>query len=221
MYGNGQNSPKGLVPAIYNDGSIWNGQLTEYLIPSGYATSIFTGDPVSFVNSGTIGIGTIGGAIVGSFQGVKYIDSTGKPQFSAYWPANTVTQGALPATALVCDDPNVLFDIQVASAAGGTVAAPTLVQANMFRNANFGVAVTSYNPISGVTPAANPGAGSTATGLSGYYLASNTIADTATLNLKLMRFTQKPGNIAGVVFNNALVKINNHYYNGGTGTAGV
>jgi len=222
MYCNGQNAPRGLQPSQYNDGSIWNGQLTEYLIPSGYATSLFTFDPVSFANTGTIVIGTIGGPIVGVFMGVKYVDATGTAQFSQYWPANTVTQGAVPATALVCDDPNVLFDIQCANGVGGgPVAAPSLTQAEMFENANFGVQATTYNPIVGVTPAPNPGAGNTANGLSGYYLDTNSIANTATLNLKLIRFTQIPGNIAGVVFNNALVKINNHYYNGGTGTAGV
>lgn len=221
MYGNGQNSPQGLLPSQYLSGAIWNGQTTDYQIPSGYGTALFRGDPVSFANTGTITVGTIGGPIVGVFWGVKFLDATGTAQFQNYWPANQVTFGAMPAFALIVDDPNVLFDVQVASAAGGTVAAPSLVQAEMFQNANFGVAVTSYNAIAGVTPAPNPGVGSTASGKSAYFLDSNSIANTATLNLKLIRFTQITGNVAGVVFNNALVKINNHYYNSGTGTAGV
>jgi hypothetical protein len=90
----------------------------------------------------------------------------------------------------------------------------------MGRNANFALTVNSFDPIAGVTPAANPAAGNTISGQSGYYLDYSTLAVTATLSLKLIRFTPVPGNIAGVVFNNALVKINNDIYNGGTGTAG-
>lgn len=223
MYGTGQNSPKGLHPSVYADGSIWNGQTSEYLILSGYATSLFTGDPVTLLANGTIGIGVAGSAIVGVFAGCKYLNAQGIATFSPYWPASTITQGAVNAIALIVDDPNVLFDIQVSTSAGspGPVAAVSLIQSNMFENANFSVLVNSFNAVSGITPLPNPAAGNTATGQSGYYLDYGSLANTATLNLKLIRFTPQPGNVAGVNFNNAIVKINNHIYNGGTGTAGV
>lgn len=198
----GTNAASGLQPCGYLNGANWTNQTGEYLIASGYATSLFNGDPVTLLADGTIGIGVAGAAIIGVFTGCKYTDSNGSPRFAPYWLASTATQGTLPATALVCDDPNVLYNIQSNSTTGVAVA-------DLNSNANF-VA----------------GTGSAITGQSGFMLAVSTINTTATLNLKIIRFTPIPGNIPSTggttgQYNNTLCLINNHIYKGGTGTLGV
>ena len=64
------------------------------------------------------------------------------------------------------------------------------------------------------------GTGNTATGLSGASIDNASEDTTATLNLKILDLTPKPGNVVGS-FANWLVAWNNHEFKGGTGTAGV
>ena len=211
----GTNAPFGLQPRMSMTGATWSGQTNDYFIASGYATALFQGDPVVGLADGTIGIGVTGTGITGVFQGCKYTDPNGNIIFGAYWPASTVTQGALPATAAVCDDPNILYDIQVSNSAN--VAGPTIALGSLNANADFAVGGGGGN----LGPRNNPAGGSTFTGQSAYYLNFSTIDTTATRSLKIMRFTPVPGNVASVPFNNVLVQINNDISKGGTGTAGV
>lgn len=206
----GVNAPFGLQPRQYKDGSLWTGQAGEYQIASGYATSIFTGDPVTQLANGTIGIGVAGAAITGVFIGCKYFDLSNTLVSSPYWPANTATFQNSTATAFVVDDENVLFDIQTNGGQMTVSGGYGIVLADQFSNFNF-VA----------------GAGSTFSGQSGFMVNNTTQATTATHNLKLVRLTPRPGNqygagtLASPNYNNGLFLINNHQYKGGTGTAGV
>jgi hypothetical protein len=214
-YGNGINAPIGFQPSQYQDGSTWNGQTSTYAIASGYNTSIFRGDPVTVTNTGTIASGANAqNAIIGIFWGVKYIDSSGNPQYAPVWQANTVTMNAAYAQALVVDDSNVLYDVSMNNSLGA--GNPFwLFQTDLFRNANCVIA------------AGNVGSGNSAT-----YLDINTLANTATLQFKIMRFTPTPltsnfpgfqtqgGNPATGNFPNVLVAINNSLLKGGTGTQG-
>jgi hypothetical protein len=199
----GTNAPQGFQPRQYLNGSTWSGEGGEYLINSGYETNLFTGDPITLLNNGSIGIGVAGSAWVGVFNGVKYQDSLGVQQFKPYWPASTVTFGTVAATAFVIDDSNVLFDVQATTSNAGTHTA-AIVQTDLNLNCN-GVAA----------------AGSTTTGQSAWSIDLATLNTTDTLNTKLIRLTPVPGNDFGTLYNNALVLINNHIYKGGTGTAGV
>jgi hypothetical protein len=89
-YAAGTNSPWGFRPERHINGSSWNGQTKIFRIASAYATSLYTGDPVTQNGNGTITIATAGAnPIIGIFMGVKYIDASGNPQYSQYWPANT------------------------------------------------------------------------------------------------------------------------------------
>lgn len=220
----GYNAPRGLIPRQYVNGSTYSGQTSPYNILSGLAASIYTGDPVTFDGNGGITLATAGtNAILGVFAGVRYTDATGTEQFLPNWTTGTATLGALNALAYVIDDPFVLFDVQIASGAGGTVAAPTIAITNLGQNVNLNVAQgTAYNAVSGVVPPANPAAGTPLNGQSVWYLDSSTpIGNGATLQMKIIRFTPVSGNIASLVFNNALCLINNHIFKGGTGTAGI
>lgn len=236
-YGNNQNAPIGFKPYCYQNGTLWNGGEREYPIASGYATSLFEGDPVTVLADGTIGICAPGSAMLGVFQGVTYIDTTGQPIFTNFWIGGTATQSAFNATAKVIDDPNVWFDIQISTINNqpGPANPVAINQANQVnKNANFAIATAanSFNPTVApiaVSYAANPQTGNTSTGISGYFLDYNSIGNGATLNCKIMGLTPVPGNnpsaggtASGTLnFNNVLVQINNHILKGGTGTAGV
>ncbi len=206
-YGNGRNAPFGLQPRRLLSGALWNGQMNEYYIASGYATSLFDGDPVYVAANGTIviaGAGT-GNPITGVFKGCKFTSTVqgvnGNQIFSPYWPGGTVTFQAANAIALVCDDPDLIYDVQVYSAANPPVGAAAV---DLYNNANLIAA-----------------AGSTLSGLSGWNLDQTSIAVDATRQLKILRFVPIPGNGPGLGFNNVEVVINNNYYKGGTGTVGV
>ncbi len=195
----GVNAPMGLVPFCYLDGSLYNGATNQYNITNTYASSIFTNDPVTLANDGTIVRGAAGAACVGVFQGCKYIDSTGNVQFLPYWPGNPGVQTGTQAIALVADSPNLLFSIQETNAAGA--AGTPLTLADVGLNANF-----LYT------------AGVTATGMSRVSLNNETEATTDTLNLKIIRLDPTVGNAVGS-FANWIVTLNNHRYR--TGITGV
>ncbi len=195
----GVNAPMGLVPFRYLNGALYNGATNQYNITNTYASSMFTGDPVTLANDGTITRGAAGAACVGVFQGCKYIDSTGNVQFLPYWPGNPGVQTGQQAIALVADDPNIVFSIQETDASGA--AGTPLTLADVGLNANF-----LYT------------AGVTATGLSRVSLNNASEAVTDTLNLKILALDPTVGNAVGS-FANWLVTLNNHRYR--TGITGV
>jgi hypothetical protein len=196
------NFPLGFVPVRKLDGSAWTGQLgPTYTIASGYATSIFTGDPVAVLNDGTIGIGAAGSPIRGIFQGCKYTDTLGNFQCVPYWPGSTTVKTGTTVQALVIDDPNVVFTIQETN--GSSAAGTPLALADINLNINF---------VSGT--------GNTATGLSAFSINNTTENTTPTLNCKILGLDPTPGNAVGS-FANWLVSINNHDLKGGGGTSGV
>ena len=198
----GTNAPQGLQPSQYLNGTPWSGQTSEYAITSGYANSLFCGDPVYVLADGSIGIAAPGDGnpITGVFFGVKYTDASGNFVSLPYWIGGTHTQGDLIASAAIVDDPNVLYDIQTSAQAG-------IGLADINANANL------------VTGAG----GSTRTGQSSWALDPNLVVGaTTTSQVKIMRFTPRPGNIAGLQYNNVLVLINNNpLRSGGTGSRGV
>lgn len=193
----GVNAPQGLRTNRLLSGMTFNDALNEFPIASGYATSIFTGDPVVQLADGTIGRAVAGDTnpIMGVFDGVQYTDANGNKIYAKYWPASTATLGALNAQASVVMADGVLFDIQSL----GTIAATDIGQ-----NANISFAT----------------AGNTYSGQSGAAL-NATLNTTATFQVKIIAFTPVPGNEAGVQYNNVLVKINNNQFGDGTGTVGV
>lgn len=191
----GTNAPRGLEPVRMADGSAWTGALNTYQITSTYATALYTGDPVTVLADGTLGVGVAGSAIVGVFQGVKWVDSTGRIRFEKNWPGNPGVLTGSTVEALVIDDPNVVFTIQETNNLGA--AGTPLALADRGLNANF-----LYT------------AGSTATGMSAVSLDNTTENTTSTLNLKILQLDPTPGNVVGN-FANWLVTINNHLYRGG------
>lgn len=110
-------APYGLRPVRHLTGGCV--RTNEYTIASGYATSIFTGDPVKLVAGGSLEIAA--GAVtdaIGVFWGCSYVDGSGNQVFSKHWPASTT---ATEIKAMVYDDPDIIFQIQ--ADATGVVAA--------------------------------------------------------------------------------------------------
>lgn len=82
----------------------------EYHIASGYATSIYRGDPVQQAPDGSIIIAEAGNVDnIGVFNGVHYVDANGNQKFAHYWPGGIV---ATEIKAHIYDDPMIIFQIQ-------------------------------------------------------------------------------------------------------------
>ena len=106
-------APFGLRPAFSPMGipRPWSGQ-----IKSGYASNIFQYQPIrsglssdSGAVEGYIVPSAAGEAMLGTFMGVEYVDSTGRQRVSNTWPASTVGTNII---AYYTMDPTIVYEIQ-------------------------------------------------------------------------------------------------------------
>lgn len=176
------NRPQGFRPIGNMNGANWTGKTNMYLVPAADGTACFIGDLVKPYTAG----GAAGTVVNG-------IDVEGLPtviQSAAGDPSIGVVVGFLPdfsdltkrhrvastnRIALVCDDPNTLYEIQ--EIGGGTAFTTTEVGLN----ANMTTTV----------------AGSATTGMSGMQIDSATDAVTAGLNMRLIGLVKRPDNNYG------------------------
>ena len=132
--------PYGLKPINLIGGQVFAGATRQRRIASG-ASSIGFGDPVIFVNDGTIAVSTStttapATGFAGVFLGCQFVSSvTGQPTFSQAWISGTSVKANTFITAFVCEDPDQLF--QVAVVTGTTVVSTTsgLTYSNINNNA--------------------------------------------------------------------------------------
>lgn len=200
------NTPRGLIPARHFDGSVWNGSANVYYVPSGYATSLFIGDPVDVISAnndanGTpaIQLATVGSPMIGSIVGIV---NAGEPIIPVLQNSPVYHPGSTAQYLLVTDDPTVLYSVQDDGSAQAR--APNLWAG---RNANL-VA----------------GSGSTVTAYSGWQLAASTVATSNTLDVKILRPLNQVDNTVSNTANGSpnakwLVKLNNYRF--ANQTAGV
>lgn len=147
------NAPFGLRPAFHPSG-LDRAQALANGIPSGYATNILKGQPVSYLaNNGVIQPVSSTEAFSGSFQGVEFTDTTGRRRVSNYWPAST-TAIAGSIIAYFYNDQQIVYEIQ---------ADASLAQTSVGNEYNF----------------SNLTAGSTTTGLSQCTLGASTAVGSA------------------------------------------
>jgi len=108
-------APFGFRPSFHNSGQM---RPKAYVIASTYAANIFSGDPVKLTDNGVIQLGTSDGtrsgttdgiSLLGIFAGCQYLDATGKPTISPFWPSGAT---GTEIVAWVYDDPETLFDVQ-------------------------------------------------------------------------------------------------------------
>lgn len=175
-------APSGAEPVgtLSASGS-FTGKVRHIKIASGYNTDTFYGDFVALASTGTVEKATVTTTVVvgtvGIFVGCAYTDpGTKQPTFSQYWPAGTAADDAV---AYVCDDPNLVFQMQ----ADGTIAQTGL----------------------GNNVAAVATAGSTEFGRSKNALDASSIATTNTLPLRIVDFVNGPESTVGDAFTDCIV----------------
>ena len=109
-------APFGFRPSFHNSGQM---RPKAYTIDATYNVNVFSGDPVKLTDAGVVELGSSDGtrtgttdgiALLGIFAGVQYLDGSGKPTISPYWPG--AVSGATNIVAWVYDDPETLFDVQ-------------------------------------------------------------------------------------------------------------
>ena len=157
-------APYGLKPVNLIGGQVFAGATRMMEIASGYATSIFYGDLVKRVATGTIELdaGTATATPCGVFLGVQFTNgSTGQVQQQQFYPASQAIKSGTKIFAVVADDPDTLFQVAVVS--GTTVITgvgitaignnTTLVQnAGSATTGNSAVAVTAATATTGSLP---------------------------------------------------------------------
>jgi hypothetical protein len=108
-------APFGFRASFHNSGQM---RPKAYTVASTYAHNIFSGDPVKLTDAGVIQLGTSDGtrdgttdgiSLLGIFAGCQYLDASGKPTISPFWPSGTT---GTDIVAWVYDDPETLFDVQ-------------------------------------------------------------------------------------------------------------
>ena len=185
-------APFGFRPSFHNSGQM---RPKAYVIASGYAVNIFSGDPVKLVDAGTVQLGTSDGTrngtvagilLLGIFAGVQYRDSNARPVVSNYWPASTT---GTEIQCYVYDDPETLFDVQYDNPSAGTT-----VQTAVGEECDWVVA--------------SPG-GSTSTGLSSAYLG---VIESTSGQFQITGFGYGPDNLLTDAYVVATVRINEHHY---------
>jgi hypothetical protein len=188
-------APFGFRPSFHNSGQI---RPKAYKIASGYAVSIFSGDPVKLVDAGVVQLGTSDGtrsgtvdgiSLLGIMAGVEYRDSTGKPTISPFWTGGTASYNGEDVTVWVYDDPETLFDVQYDNPSAGTT-----VQTAVGEECDWTVA--------------SPG-GSTATGLSNTKL---TAIQATSGQFQITGFGYGVSDSLTDAYVVATVRINEHHY---------
>lgn len=185
----------GFRPVQHLDGSPWNGKVNMYYIPATYGTALFVGDPcVSGGTSGAAGV-TVSGVDVEGMATISapVAGSTLRGVIVGFLPLPTRLEDLYnPAStariALVCDAPDVVFEVQEDSDTS------TIAAADVGENADM------------ITYAA----GTTISGRSIMELDSSTHVATAA-QFRILGLSKRPGNILGS-FAKWLVVINEHEF---------
>lgn len=185
-------APFGFRPSFHNSGQM---RPKAYTITSTYAANIFSGDPVKLTDNGVVELGTSDGTrsgtaggvlLLGIFAGCQYLDASGKPTISPFWPSGTT---GTEIVAWVYDDPETLFDVQYTNPSAGTT-----VQTAVGEQCDWTIA--------------SPG-GSTRTGLSNTYL---TAIQSTSGQFQITGFAYNINDSLTDAYVQVTVRINEHQY---------
>lgn len=173
------NTPRGLVPLRDAGSKPTNQGVEMFYVPASDATALYIGDPV--VKNGSADAAGVAGVVRAAAAG----PITGVVQ--GFMPDGTTNMAGFRAAStaayvLVMTDPDVLYEVQDNT---GIAAADVGLNANLTLGSG-----NAYSKRSGVT------------------LDAATKATTATLAVKIVGLSQRPGNEFGA-FNKLVVKINN------------
>ena len=157
---------------------------TAMTIGTGYNANLLQFQPVLIDADGTVKAAAAGGAFVGTFMGVEFTDSDGRRRVSNKWTASTA---ATDIIAYITMDPAIVYEVQATSSVNIT---------------NIG----NQADLSNVT------AGSTVTGLSQATLDAASLANTGTLQLRVLAIAPEVGNVAGDAYTIVQVQISEHQF---------
>jgi hypothetical protein len=205
-------APFGLRPIRHKSGAPYSGAVTPYYIASTYATALYIGDPVIRVaggsNAAAVTVPSVGSFNIGTLPSVEKATAgdgnriTGVIVGFSALPSDlskNYNAASTERVALVCDDPDVVFEIQ----ADGAIPA-----------ASVGLnAVLIYTH-----------GGSTTTGLSGVELdtTSDVPAADASNQLLILRAVNRDDNDTTSTWARVEVMINQHTESQGTvGSLGI
>lgn len=174
---------------------------------AGETYAIFNGDPVKLIASST-GRGhiqtlnttltattvTSSGTPIGVFGGCQYTDPTSKKLLQRHFYPGAITSPADDAYAFVYDDPDLVYRVIADEAVPATAL-----------GCNAALIQTAV--------------GSTATGNSGLTLDGSSIANTATLPLRIVGFVNDPLSSVGDTYTECYVRLNTHFHRQTTGVA--
>jgi hypothetical protein len=144
-------APYGLKPVNLIGGQVFAGSTRNFPIPYNYGTAIYYGDVVAIARgfvapfTGTTTFNSQ--AVVGVFLGCYYTNPTTKQrQYAQYYPGNVL---AGDITAIVCDDPDTVFQAAVCPASSTTVtsASYAMVGQNAPLVQNTGSATTGNSAV--------------------------------------------------------------------------
>lgn len=178
------NAPFGLR-AVWHPSGVVRPFVLDNGIADGYTSNILNGQPVKIVAAGVIEAAAIGDAFVGAFDGAQWVDTTGRPRYSNYWPASTAKLTGTIIVANFYRDPSIKYEIQ----ANGS-----LTQADIGSQANTGTIT----------------AGSTVTGFSQVVLDTGTLTNSSNAQLRIENIPPGPDNAPGDAYTIAQVSISKH-----------
>lgn len=192
--------PSGLSPVMYLNGAPWNGGGRVYCIPDTDDTNAFAiGDPVTLAGGADAqGIPTITLATAGTASLVlgPIVSGAGALTYGGVYGVPADSPIVIPATksrnyyVLVCDDPNVIFEIQEEDAGTAFTAAEVGLNANLSSGVNNGY-------------------------VSGWEIDTTGVASGATIQLKLLGLSPKVNGNAFGDWAKWLVLINQHVFKAG------
>ena len=182
----------GLIPAGTLGATPSTGGQNKYKIDSGYATSLYLGQPVQFDTAGGAnnnpgyvisGQDAITRPTIGVFNGCFYTDATtNKPTFSSYFPRTTAPANSEDIDAFIIDNPFQQYNVQLDTRLAATA---ILAQAEM--GSTFGLTVSANG-------AGSAGSGSTISGQSNSQLTVGTGATGIQNQWRLLRSAEDPEN---------------------------
>lgn len=191
-------------------GTPYSGQSEVCFMASGDSTVVMVGDAVQLAGDARAATGvptvtrqaTATGVPYGIVVGILFTGMGDVTNVPPVTDLNTPVfrRASTDRYVLVCTDPNVIYEVQIAGAGPAAAAATALVGLN-------GQFLLT--------------AGNTTSGASGMQLDSAGTATTATLPLKIVGIPNRPDNVPGDAFLSYYVKLNGSTFAGGTGQAGV
>jgi hypothetical protein len=157
-------APYGFKPVNLIGGQVFSGSTRNYTIQNNYGTAISYGDFVTLSNGlvtrAAVTSSTSGKQTIGVFLGCSYTNPTTKQKlFSQNYPGS-VAAGDIQA--IVCDDPDTVFQAALVTANGGTTiasASQAIVGLNLAGSDLAGNATTGDAKTGLVSPTATPSTG--------------------------------------------------------------